>query len=107
MLTTYNLTIQNPMNQILEQSCKDILYKNMEYTGQSVYLLYDRESPLAIRLSDAWIDTLKDLEDVKIREFVSPPQPLYRGGLVNPDNPHAKEQNRFVTNHNITENAKT
>lgn len=94
------------MNQILEQSCRDILTKNMEYTNETVYLLYDRESPLAIILSDVWIHIVKDLPHGIIREFEAPPQPLYRGGLVNPDNPHSKEQNRFVTNHNITENAK-
>jgi aminopeptidase len=78
----------------------------MEYTNETVYLLYDRESPLAIILSDVWIHIVKDLPHGIIREFEAPPQPLYRGGLVNPDNPHSKEQNRFVTNHNITENAK-
>ncbi len=39
-----------------------------------------------------------------IREFKSPPQPLYRGGLINPDNPHLVEQNRIITAHNIDEN---
>jgi hypothetical protein len=41
---------------------------------------------------------------VIIREFQNPPQPLYRGGLINPDNPHIKEQNRVITSHNIAEN---
>jgi hypothetical protein len=44
------------------------------------------------------------LPNVYIREFHNPPQPLYRGGLINPDNPHLKEQNRIVTEHNIEEN---
>jgi hypothetical protein len=38
------------------------------------------------------------------REFKNPPQPLYRGGLINPDNPHLIEQNRIITAHNIDEN---
>ena len=66
------------MNQILEQSCIDILIKNMEYTDQIVYLLYDSESPLAIKLSDTWIHIVQDLPGGKIREFKAPPQPLYR-----------------------------
>lgn len=88
----------------LEQSCHDILYKNMNYTDESVYFLYDTESPLARILSDAWIRVLP--EGTRIREFLSPPQPLYRGGLINPDNPHLKEQNRIITSHNIEENKK-
>lgn len=88
----------------LEQSCHDILYKNMSYTDESVYFLYDTESPLARILSDAWIAVLP--EGTRIREFLSPPQPLYRGGLINPDNPHLKEQNRIITSHNIEENKK-
>lgn len=104
----------------LEQSCHDILTKNMEYTDQSVYLLYDTESPLAQILSDAWISVLQefkkqsmdcfvprndgDVELIIIREFKNPPQPLYRGGLINPDNPHLTEQNRIITTHNIEEN---
>ncbi len=92
----------------LEQSCMDILIKNMEYTNQSVYCLYDTESPLAIRLSDAWIQALSYLDNsnanIVIREFKNPPQPLYRGWLINPDNPHLKEQNRVITLHNIEEN---
>ena len=88
----------------LRQSCHDILYKNMNYTDESVYFLYDTESPLARILSDAWISVLP--EDAKAREFLSPPQPLYRGGLINPDNPHLKEQNRIITSHNIEENKK-
>ena len=88
----------------LEQSCHDILVKNMEYTDQSVYLLYDTESPLARILSDAWISVLAHVSTASIREFINPPQPLYRGGLINPDNPHLKEQNRIITSHNIDEN---
>ncbi len=101
------------MNQ-LEQSCHDILMKNMEYRSQSVYFLYDTESPLASLLSDAWIAVLDEIKKnltssqwqniVVVREFKNPPQPLYRGGLVNPDNPHLLEQNRIITEHNIEEN---
>ena len=103
----------------LEQSCHDILMKNMEYTDQAVYLLYDTESPLARILSDAWISVLEKIkqeqiqdpelsdawsQQICIREFKNPPQPLYRGGLINPDNPHLNEQNRIITAHNIDEN---
>lgn len=90
----------------LEQSCSDILTKNMWYQDQSTYLLYDTESPLAKVLSDAWINVLSEIKNKEntIREFKNPPQPLYRGGLINPDNPHLKEQNRIVTSHNIEEN---
>ncbi len=91
----------------LVASCRDILEKNMEYRDQSVYLLYDRESPLANILSDAWIEALTNVWEKNIREFKNPPQPLYRGGLINPDNPHLKEQNRVVTSHNIEENKRT
>lgn len=89
---------------LLEQSCSDILIKNMGYTDQSVYLLYDTESPLAHILSDAWIVVLSDINNATIREFKNPPQPLYRGGLINPDNPHLKTQNRIITSHNVEEN---
>ena len=104
----------------LQQSCHDILVKNMEHTDQTVYLLYDTESPLARILSDAWIIVLQELKkqsidcfvprndgnagQITIREFKNPPQPLYRGGLINPDNPHLNEQNRIITAHNIDEN---
>ena len=88
----------------LEQSCHDILVNNMEYINQSVYLLYDTESPLARILSDAWISVLTHFPTAIIREFKNPPQPLYRGGLINPDNPHLNEQNRIITTHNIAEN---
>ena len=103
----------------LEQSCHDILTKNMEYKDQSIYLLYDTESPLARILSDAWISVLEKIkqeqiqdpelsdawsQQICIREFKNPPQPLYRGGLINPDNPHLNEQNRIITAHNIDEN---
>jgi aminopeptidase len=76
----------------------------MEYTDQSVYLLYDTESPLARILSDAWISVLAHVPTATIREFKNPPQPLYRGGLINPDNPHLQAQNRIITSHNIEEN---
>lgn len=88
----------------LEQSCSDILIRNMEYIDQSTYLLYDTESPLARLLSDAWISVLSKINTATIREFQNPPQPLYRGGLINPDNPHLKIQNRIITSHNVEEN---
>ncbi len=88
----------------LEQSCSDILMKNMEYTDQSIYLLYDTESPLAQVLSNSWISVLSKVDTATIREFKNPPQPLYRGGLINPDNPHLQIQNRIITSHNIEEN---
>ncbi len=88
----------------LQESCSDILIKNMEYVNQSVYLLYDTESPLAELLSSAWISVLSDIDTATIREFYNPPQPLYRGGLINPDNPHLKAQNRIITSHNVEEN---
>ncbi len=90
--------------QMLDQSCSDILKKNLEYRDQSVYLLYDTESPLAQIVSDAWIRVLSDIDTSVVREFKNPPQPLYRGGLINPDNPHLTEQNRIITAHNIDEN---
>lgn len=95
--------------KILEQACRDIVMKNMEYDGsQVIYLLYDTESPLAEILSDAHIAILNELKSwnlhIVTRKFHNPPQPLYRGGMVNPENPHAKEQNRIITSHNIEEN---
>lgn len=96
------------MNTYLEQSCRDIILKNMGYTDETLYLLYDTESPLARDLSDAYIWVLNSFSDAKnpiiIREFKNPPQPLYRGGMVNPENPHAEKQNRIITSHNIEEN---
>jgi hypothetical protein len=47
----------------LQQACHDILVKNMEYIDQSVYLLYDTESPLAQILSDAWIAVLVRMQN--------------------------------------------
>lgn len=88
----------------LEQSCHDILHKNMGYTNEKVYLLYDIESPLAKMLSEAYMSILP--ENSETREFKNPPQPLYRGGLVNPENPHTDAQNRVATTHNIVENEK-
>ena len=88
----------------LEQSCSDILINNMEYINQSVYFLYDTESPLAQLLSGAWISILSKIDNATIREFINPPQPLYRGGLINPNNPHLQVQNRIITSHNIEEN---
>lgn len=90
------------MDTTLKQHCHDILYKNMEYTDQSVYMLYDRESPLAIMLSDAYMAILPD--GARTREFQNPPQPLYRGGFINQENPHANQQKRVITSHNLQEN---
>ena len=98
---------------LLEQACFDIVTKNMEYTDQTLYLLFDIDSPLAKRLSEAFVKVMSEelwakrsgnTDKIKIREFVNPPQPLYRGGLINPDNPHLKEQNRVTTSYNIEEN---
>ncbi len=86
----------------LEQACSDIIHKNLAYSGEQIYFLYDTESPLAIRLSDAYKAVLPPLSIV--REFKNPPQPLYRGGLLNPENPHISEQNRVITSHNLAEN---
>jgi len=88
--------------KILEQACTDILFKNMEYSDWVVYFLYDIESPLAKILSDAYINILP--QGATIREFQKPPQPLYRGGMVNPENPHIQIQNRVITSHNVSEN---
>ncbi len=73
---------------------------------EKIYLLCDTESPLANILSSAYIAVLDRLADDNfvIREFKNPPQPLYRGGMINPDNPHADKQNRVITAHNIDEN---
>jgi aminopeptidase len=87
----------------LEQACHEILYKNMSYDGiQKLYFLYDTESPLAGMLSDAYKNILPSR--ATLREFKNPPQPLYRGGMINPENPHIEEQKRVITSHNITEN---
>lgn len=92
----------------LEQACHDIIHKNLAYSGEPIYLLYDTESPLAVRLSDAYKSALSQIpqssDNITTREFINPPQPLYRGGLLNPDNPHIVEQNRLITTHNIVEN---
>ena len=91
---------------LLEQACYDIITKNMNRTDEKIYLLYDTESPLAKIVSRAYISVLEsmDTENIVIREFKNPPQPLYRGGMVNPENPHVKKQNRLMTSHNINEN---
>ncbi len=86
----------------LEQACSDIIHKNLAYSGEQIYLLYDTESPLAERLSTSYKAVLPP--NSIVREFVNPPQPLYRGGLLNPDNPHIAEQKRLITTHNIEEN---
>lgn len=91
--------------------------KNMNYSDECLYVLYDTESPLAKTLSDAYISVLENIRTkqkssvllssttpISIREFKNPPQPLYRGGMINPDNPHLREQNRIITSHNVAEN---
>lgn len=88
----------------LKTSCKDILYKNLEYTNEQVYLLYDEESPLSRYISEAYKAILP--ETAIVRKFENPPQPLYRGGFINPDNPYNSSQNKVVTAHNINENIK-
>lgn len=87
----------------LAQSCKDILFRNLNQSHESVYILYDTESPLAKILSNAFLEIAPTHFSIS-REFVKPPQPLYRWGLINPDNPYAKEQNKVVTSHNIVQN---
>lgn len=104
---------------LLEQACHDIITKNMNRTNETIYLLYDTESPLAKIVSSAYIAVLEKIQleydcslhskwqeqrNIVIREFKNPPQPLYRSGMVNPENPHIKEQNRLMTSHNINEN---
>lgn len=74
----------------------------MNYTDETLYFLYDTESPLAKLVSDAYKQVLPS--SATIREFKNPPQPLYRGGLINPDNPHLNQQNRIMTLHNVAEN---
>lgn len=93
------------MNQP-EQACYDIITKNMCRTDEKIYLLYDTESPLAKLLSSAYISVLDSMHDdnITVREFKNPPQPLYRGGFVNQENPHADKQARVITSHNIDEN---
>ena len=86
----------------LEQACSDIIHKNLAYSDEQIYFLYDTESPLAIRLSDAYKAILP--KNSFSREFKKPPQPLYRGGFLNPENPHIAEQNRIITSHNLAEN---
>jgi aminopeptidase len=99
------------MNTKLLESCKNIIEKNMGYTwDQELYLLYDVDSPLAEIVSNGYSTCLEGFKvdypgaKIHIREFTNPPQPLYRGGMINPENPHSKEQNRVITAHNITEN---
>lgn len=91
------------MNSLIS-SCRDILYKNMNYQDEAVFLLYDTESPLSRMMSDAYKSVLP--AGATAMEFINPPQPLYRGGMVNPDNPHTDQQNRIATVHNIQENVK-
>ncbi|MFZ2256257.1 MAG: hypothetical protein WAW59_00105 [Patescibacteria group bacterium] len=91
---------------LLEQACYDIIMKNMNRTNEKMYLLYDTESPLAKIVSSAYISVLEsmDTDNIVIREFKNPPQPLYRGGFINQENPHAATQTRVITAHNIDEN---
>lgn len=86
----------------LEQACHDVIYKSMNYADETLYFLYDTESPLARLVSDAYKQVLPS--SATVREFKNPPQPLYRGGLINPDNPHVHQQNRIMTLHNVEEN---
>lgn len=92
--------------QKLEQACHDIITKNMNHTNENIYLLYDTESPLANILSNAYMAVLSPMgsENIVFREFQNPPQPLYRWGFVNQENPHAEKQSRVITSHNIDEN---
>ncbi len=39
----------------LEESCHNILIKNLERTTETVYILYDTLSPLATIVSDAYM----------------------------------------------------
>lgn len=91
---------------LLEQACYDIIMKNMNRTNEKIYLLYDTESPLAKIVSSAYIIVLESMDtaNIVIREFKNPPQPLYRGGFINQENPHAATQTRVITAHNINEN---
>jgi hypothetical protein len=91
---------------LLEQACYDIITKNMNRHDDKIYLLYDTESPLANILSSAYISVLESMNDhnIIIREFKNPPQPLYRGGFINQENPHIDNQTRIITTHNISEN---
>lgn len=59
----------------LQQACSDIIHKNLAYSGERIYLLYDTESPLAVRLSDA-LKTVLPANSV-VREFRHPPKPLH------------------------------
>ena len=70
LLPFWNFVYTSHMIKItqLEQSCHDILVKNMEYMDQSVYLLYDTESPLARILSDAWISVLGKIKQEQIED---------------------------------------
>ena len=86
----------------LEQACSDILYKNMNHSNERVYLLYDTLSPLARMLSDAYASILPD--DAVAREFKNPPSPLYRGWLINPENPHVTGEIRIVSEFNVEKN---
>lgn len=99
------------MQQQLFQACEDIIQKNMQYSGdQDLFLLYDTDSPLSRHLSEAYTAVFQNFQKIypqahiTLREFENPPQPLYRWGMINPENPHIKEQNRIITTHNIVEN---
>ena len=94
--------MQSLYQKDLEQACSDILFKNMAYQDQAVYMLYDEESPFAIELSQSYKAILP--KNAILREFKNPPQPLYRGGFINQENPYASTQNRIITSHNIVEN---
>ncbi|MDD5377250.1 MAG: hypothetical protein PHH16_03985 [Candidatus Gracilibacteria bacterium] len=59
----------------LEQACSDIIHKNLAYSGERIYFLYDTQSPLAVMLSDAYKAVLP--ENSTIKEFRNPPAPLF------------------------------
>lgn len=48
--------------QSLEESCHNILIKNLERTTETVYILYDTLSPLATLVSDAYIKAFKNTQ---------------------------------------------
>lgn len=92
--------------QSLEESCHNILIKNLERTTETVYILYDTLSPLATLVSDAYIKAFKNTQWITFRHFIDPPAPLYRWWLINPKNPHQEEEKRIMSEFNQWENLK-
>ncbi|MFO0763642.1 MAG: hypothetical protein U0518_02125 [Candidatus Gracilibacteria bacterium] len=88
----------------LEESCHNILIKNLERTTETVYILYDTLSPLATIVSDAYMSAFGTTEGIIFRRFIDPPAPLYRGGLINPKNPHQEGEKRIMSEFNQGEN---